>query len=177
MLRPHIVLRAPVPADVAAVAARMRLADTLECAATGRYDLRGVLATGIARSVACWTAEVDGEPALIAGVAPLDTLLGGIGVPWMLGTELVTQHQRAFMRLSPEYIARMLGAFSHLLNFVHAENVAAVRWLRHMGFRLDEAAPYGPHREPFHRFELHAHELGPHHLLARKGRGLVSRDA
>ncbi len=175
MLKPHIILRPPTAADVEAVARHMRRADIAECIASGTPNLHEVLVTGIRRSVACWTAEVDGEAALITGVAPLHTLLGDTGVPWMLGTELVTKHQRAFIRMSPEYIARMLGAFSHLLNFVHAENTASVRWLKHMGFRLEQAAPYGPLRELFHRFEINAHDFD--HLLAREGRGLVPRDA
>jgi hypothetical protein len=169
----QVILRPPEPADVRAVASHMRLADVIECAAVGKRDLRHALSEGIERSVSAWTAEVDGVPALITGVAPLHTLLGDTGVPWMLGTDLVTQHQRAFIRMSPDYIIRMLGAFSHLLNFVHAENTAAVRWLKRMGFSMEAAAPYGPYGALFHRFELY----GPDHLLARKGRSAAAGGA
>ena len=90
------------------------------------------------------------------GVTPLDSLLGERGAPWALGTDLVTQHQRAFIRHAPQYIEKMLAAFSHLLNFVHAENDAAVRWLRRTGFELHPAKEHGPHGEMFHLFEMKA---------------------
>lgn len=170
------ILRAPRAADIDFVAERMRAADVAECVACGQPDVRAALAAGLRTSVLSWTATVDNEPVAILGVSPQGTLLGDIGVPWMLGTEGVSRHRRAFMQVSSGYIAQMLGAFSHLLNFVHAENAAAVRWLKRTGFSLDEPAPYGPHGEPFHRFEMHAHD-GLVHLLARKGRGPASRDA
>lgn len=133
----------------------MRQADLAEVFATGTDPVRA-LHEGIRRSVHCWVATVDGRPACVFGVAPIGSLLSDTGAPWMLGTDLITQHQRAFMRRSPRYIAHMLDAFSHLLNFVHAENEPSVRWLKRMGFTLHEPAPHGPNGALFHRFELRA---------------------
>jgi hypothetical protein len=105
--------------------------------------------------VLCWSGFVDGELAAILGVAPIN-MLTGIGSPWMLGTPVLDRHQRVLVRSTPEYIGRMLKAFPHLVNFVHAQNTTSVRWLRRLGFSLDEAAPFGALGEPFHRFEMRA---------------------
>jgi len=163
----HVLLRPPLPADLAHIAAHMRAADVAECAAGGAGAPLRALRDSVERSTWALVATYDGEPALVVGVAPIGGLLSDTGSPWMLGTDLVTRHYRAFIPHGPRYIARMQAAFSHLLNFVHAENAASIRWLKRMGFTVFDAAPYGPHGALFHRFEMHAD--GSDHLLDRQG--------
>lgn len=151
-----VCLRAPRAGDAEYLAPRLRRADVVECHAVGVTDLEQALRAGLERSVLAWVAEVDGEPVAALGVAPIDGLMGDRGAAWMLGTDLVTRHQWALMRLAPGYIERMLSAFSHLLNFVHADNHAAVRWLKRMGFTVHPAQPHGPHGALFHFFEMKA---------------------
>lgn len=152
----EIVFRAPTPADITEVSENMRAADLAEIAAAGSPGPRQSAEQGVRRSVLCWTATVDGRVACILGVAPLRGLLDDMGVPWLLGTDLTEKHARALIRRSPAYIAQMLRAYPHLLNFVHARNTSSVRWLRRAGFTLQPAAPYGPHGELFHFFEMRA---------------------
>jgi len=83
-------------------------------------------------------------------------MLTGLGSPWMLGTPELDRHSRVLVRRTPEYIGRMLNAFPHLVNFVHAKNTTSVRWLRRLGFTLHDARPYGALGEPFHFFEMRA---------------------
>lgn len=161
----EIRFRTPQAGDVEAIVGDIREADAAECAALGVTDVAAVLNDCLARSPVSWTGTADGVPVLVMGVTPLHSLLGETGEPWMIGTHLVRRHQWALMRRAPRYIERMLGAFPHLLNFVHAENTVAVGWLKHMGFALDEAAPHGPHGALFHRFQMRAHD--PVHLLHR----------
>ena len=133
----------------------LRAADLAECQAYGRADIAAGIAASVNRSVLCWSARIDGELAAILGCAPIN-ILTGIGSPWMLGTPLLDRHQRVLVRETPKYIGRMLGAFPHLVNFVHAKNTTSVRWLRRLGFSLSAPAPFGLLGEPFHRFELRA---------------------
>lgn len=162
--------RAPQPGDPGILAANLRPADWAECVACGHTDVVANLRDGLRRSPLAWAGTVDGHLALLMGVAPLGTLLSDTGVPWMLGTPLVTRYQKAFMRQAPGYISQMLGLFPHLLNVVHAENKVAIGWLRHMGFTLAEAQPYGPHGALFHRFEAFRHVQSDIHPLGRHGR-------
>lgn len=148
-------LRPPAPADADELAAGLRQQDIDELNAAGHHDHRAVIADGVARSDWCLTALVGGRVACIFGVARMGTLLDPRGIPWMLGTDLVQQHRRAFVRLAPHYIQRMLQDYPHLVNVVHARNTLAVRWLQRAGFAL--RPPHQHNGEPFHVFEMTRH--------------------
>ena len=148
-----IVIRPTETGDAALLAANLRACDREELQAVGYWDALAPIADSVRTSALCWTALADGELACIIGVAPLDE---STGAPWMLGTPLLDAHARVLVRKTPEYIARMLGAFPHLLNFVHAENTTSVHWLRRLGFTLHAATPYGARGEMFHQFEMRA---------------------
>jgi hypothetical protein len=150
---PEVLIRPTEPGDAAELFANLRPSDLTECQAYGRGDIAAGIETSVNRSVLCWSAFIDGDLAAILGCAPIN-ILTGIGSPWMLGTPVLDRHQRVLVRSTPEYIARMLKAFPHLVNFVHANNTTSVRWLRRLGFTLHEAAPFGALGEPFHRFEM-----------------------
>jgi len=151
----EVLIRPTEPGDVEHLIANLRPSDLAECRAYGRPDVEAGIKASVRRSLLCWTGLVDGELAAILGVAPLD-MLNGIGSPWMLGTPVLDASQRVLVRRTPEYIAQMLKAFPHLVNFVHARNTTSVRWLRRLGFTLHAAVPYGALGEPFHPFELRA---------------------
>lgn len=152
------VFRPARASDVAIVAQRLRPADINECAALG-VTPRAALRAGLSDSAMCWTLLANDVPAAMLGVAPLRGE-PGVGIPWFLGTDLVPRV--AYMRLSAEYIGKMLGAFPHLLNYVHADNARSVRWLKRMGFNLADAKQMGPKNAWFHRFEMHAHDATRH---------------
>lgn len=134
----------------------MRDQDVVEVRAAGRDDPAAVVRDSIAMSQLCWAATVDGKLACIFGCSVQGTVLTPHGVPWMLGTPLIKKNRADLVRLTPRYIAQMLKAAPHLLNYVHARNTVSVQWLKRLGFRLHPAAPYGPHGEPFHLFEMRA---------------------
>lgn len=132
----------------------MREADVLELAAGGFSDTRAAVETSIASSTACWAARVNGELAAIFGVAPIGTLMGGVGAPWLLGTPAVPRHRRVLAACARPYIHVMLRAYPHLQNLVHAKNTVAVAWLKRMGFVLHAPQALPPLGEMFHLFEM-----------------------
>jgi hypothetical protein len=151
----EIAIRLTQPGDAELLAANMRESDRAELHAVGHTDLERVVRSSVSRSLLCWSAFADDELCCIIGVSPL-SILTGMGSPWMLGTPVLDRHSRVLVRRTPEYIGRMLNAFPHLVNFVHAHNHTSVRWLRRLGFTLHEARPYGALGEPFHFFEMRA---------------------
>jgi hypothetical protein len=151
----EVLIRPTEPGDAAELFANLRPSDLAECQAYGRGDIAAGIASSVNRSVLCWSGFIDGELAAILGCAPIN-MLTGIGSPWMLGTPVLDRHQRVLVRSTPEYIAKMLNAFPHLVNFVHTNNTTSVRWLRRLGFTLHAAQPYGALGEPFHLFEMRA---------------------
>lgn len=145
----------PIAAHVDELAANLRAADRWELMCSGHVDQRKAIVDSLGYSTHMATALIDGQVAAIFGLAPL-SFLTGVGAPWMLGTDLVTQHRRALMRLAPSYIAAMKRAYPHLVNLVHAENEFAVRWLRRAGFTIHAPEPHPRTGAPFHRFEMKA---------------------
>ena len=149
----EIVIRTPQASDVDELVTNLRQADVDELRAWGTTDIRGCVASALERSVVARTGTADGRVGCVFGVTPL-TLLGDVGVPWMLGTDLVVKHQRVLMRRCRPYIQDMLFLYPHLINFVHAGNSAAFRRLKCVGFSLQPAVPMAPFGELFHRFDL-----------------------
>jgi hypothetical protein len=136
------------------VAANMSEADRAECEAGGKGPYAALIES-FERSVVSWTGMVgDHRPVCVFGVSPID-ILGGIGSPWLLGTDELPRHAKTFLKLNREYIPKMLDIFPHLVNYVDARHVVAIKWLKHLGFRFDrEPVPYGPFHMPFLKFEM-----------------------
>jgi hypothetical protein len=153
-----VLIRPTEPEDVATLVANLRPSDLAECEAYGHGDVATGIESSVRRSMLCWSGLINGELAAIMGVTPIN-MLGGIGSPWMLGTPVLDRHSRVLVHRTPEYICRMLTAFPHLVNFVHAKNATSVRWLRRLGFTLHAAVPYGALGEPFHPFEMKANNV------------------
>lgn len=147
-------MRAVTRADVEALAANMRFLDRQELEASHGGDLVQAVQHAVDVSTACWAMLVDGELAMLGGVAPL-SLVGGVGSPWMLGTTLLDRSPGALTRIGVEYLRVVLGLYPELVNYVDARNVKSIRWLRRLGFRIAaETIPYGPQKLPFHRFDM-----------------------
>lgn len=148
----RLEIRPTQPRDAELLGAEMRASDAAEVRACGREPLESAR-RGVAQSMFCWSAFEGEQLVCIFGCAPL-SVVGGIGSPWMLGTPLLRRHERVLVRVTPRYIGTMLKAFPHLVNYVHTDNATSVRWLKRLGFTLQEAAPFGALGEAFHRFEM-----------------------
>lgn len=145
----------PTAQHVTDVVEHLRAADRAELEASGHPDPRRAIELSLSLSTHMVAACAGGKCGALFGCAPA-SMLAGVGVPWMLGTDLVVTHRRALMADAPAYIRSMLHAYPLLVNHVHADNALAVRWLRRAGFTLQPAAPHGPRGALFHRFELRA---------------------
>ena len=134
------------------VAKDMREADVLEVSATGNLPYES-LTEGFNLSSRCWTGLVDNRPAAIFGVAPM-SVLGGVGSPWLLGTDTCMKVKREFLTGSKPYVEQMLGLYPRLVNYVDVRNTASIRWLKWLGFEIHEPIPFGLSGELFHPFEM-----------------------
>lgn len=85
------------------------------------------------------------------GVAPA-SLVGGLGVPWMIGTDAIERYQFTFLRHCRPCVDQMRLLYDTLVNWVDDRNVVAQRWLRWLGFHVEQPEPYGPDGIPFRRF-------------------------
>lgn len=140
-------------ADIVYLAANLRQADVDEVVASGYDDMAEAIRVSVEASTHSAVVTCDGVPAAVLGLVPV-SLLAGIGAPWMLGTDVVTRQQRALMHLTGRYLRTMLKAYPTLVNYVHARNTVAIRWLRRVGFEIGPAEPYGPRGELFRIFTM-----------------------
>jgi hypothetical protein len=152
-------VRAPRREDIATLVANLRALDRQEIDASHGGDPHEAVRHALAVSPHRWAMEVDGELALLGGVAPV-SLVGGIGSPWLLGTRVLERRGGVLTRVCLGYRDLALGLYPVLVNYVDARNTNSIRWLKRLGFAVaDEPTPYGPQRMPFYRFELKADDV------------------
>ena len=125
----------------------MRQADRDEIWALAHLTPRGAL--GEAKEA--WTGLAGGRVVCIFGIRHIHPLTD-IGVPWMLSSDELLKHSRAFLKLSRLYVQALKQRYATLVNVVHAENKVAIRGWRWLGFELDLPKPFGEDGELFRRF-------------------------
>jgi GNAT superfamily N-acetyltransferase len=133
-------------------AIRLRPGDAREIAAMGLTPI-AAFEQSMSRSLWAQAHVIDGEVAALVGLA-IDSILGGVGAPWLLTGRPVDRHRKLFLQETRRGVARMRAEFSRLANHVHAEYGEAIRWLRWLGFGIGPAEPKGPHAAPFRRFSI-----------------------
>lgn len=133
------------PEDVPALVADAREQDVQEMQALGdTYE--GALRKSLDISTWAVTGCVDGVPVCMFGVAP-GSVLGGTGIPWMLGTNALVQHEKAFLRRCRGVVDAMRRTYPSLVNIVDERNTTAKKWLAWLGFRFDpHSFQFGSHR-------------------------------
>lgn len=139
--------------DVPAIAAIARQADIDELTEGLGVSIEDALLCGIRDSLNAKQIVVDGQVVAVFGDAVF-SLLGSVGVPWMISTVHVQKHAKAFLKVCKPQVQQMLTRHHHLMNYVDARNTVAIRWLKWLGFKFEPAAPYGARRFPFHKFTL-----------------------
>ncbi len=136
-----ITMLAATDGDVRELAPRLREEDRAEVVALGVDPVDG-LSQSITGACEAWTYRADRQIICMAGISPL-SLIGRVGVPWLLGSELVLEHRRAFLAETRRMVAHWLTLFDVLRNVVDARYQAAIRWLRWLGFEIGEPFPLG----------------------------------
>ncbi len=109
----------------------MRAADAAECRAMGVFSPIAALRFSMGNSDAT-TALFDGRPAAMFGTRSLN-VLAGLGCVWLLGTDDLTVHRRAFLQASAKWRYKLFERYSVLRNFVSLDNEASLRWLTWLG--------------------------------------------
>lgn len=137
--------------DVISLAPRMRKADQREVWASGKLTPHQALTQSLEASRDALTASVDGVPVIMFGVA-VPHLLSERAVPWMLASDEVKNHAMHFLPASRRFIDEMMQRYDLLVNFVDERNTLSQKWLKWLGFTLEEPEPFGPFQVPFRKF-------------------------
>jgi len=84
-------------------------------------------------------------------------LLDSGGIPWMIGTNAIEKHKKAFLKACSLIFPALKEEYSYLENYVDARNTTSIKWLKWLGFEVFEPHPFGLDRLPFHRFRMDCH--------------------
>lgn len=154
MLPPVVDIRPATEADARALV--LRKADREEVEALTGRDPQDVLVESVHTSAKAWSGLADGRLVCMFGVAP-QSLIGAVGIPWLLGSPEVCTFSRQFLRRNKAYVREMLRDFPILRNVVDQRNAVSIRWLGWLGFRFGIPQPMGPQNLPFIPFQMEAH--------------------
>jgi hypothetical protein len=119
---------------VGPLALGMRDIDRLECRIFG-HSPKEALRLGLMASTIAWTALVDGKPVAMFGASTV-SMLDNVGRPWLLMTDDAVRHHKALLRFGRIYTDAIHRHYMQLENWVHVDNVAAIRWLSRLGFAV-----------------------------------------
>lgn len=143
----------PTEESIYFIADNMRHADAVEVMSSHGHTPIEALMNAWNLSDYSVIITVNGIPAVIYGVCLLSVVTGA-GLPWMLSAERAVKYKKSLLKYSPPVVDDMLKVCSSLSNHVHVDNKLSVRWLKWLGFSIEEPTPYGVRNELFHRFHL-----------------------
>lgn len=151
-----VSIRQATPEDAAFLAEHLRPVEVEEVrAATGQEPLQAILA-GLRDSAECWSLLFDNELAGIWGVVPASD---GVGVAWLLTTDLVERRAKTFWRACLVLAPAVLKHWPLLINAIDARHTKALRWAKRLGFKLEAPEPFGVAGMPFCRFSVTKEDL------------------
>jgi hypothetical protein len=141
------------PHHVAELVRTMRQADRQEQIGLGLSPER---ALSLSLRYSLWTraALIGGEVAAIWGLG--GEIMEPRGTPWLLTAAPIERLPITFLKVSRQVVAEMLAHKPHLSNHVADDYNAAVRYLKILGFRMDEPQPMGPEGKMYRRFWMEA---------------------
>lgn len=134
------------------LAGRLRLADLAEIKVgcqDSPLDILLMSFTLSAGNVYTWLR--GDEVVAVVGCAPVER---GIGCPWFLGSDTVTDEPRFFVHIANTMIPVWLQTYPLLENVVHAKNEVSIRFLKWAGFVLEEPEDFGDTGEQMIHFYM-----------------------
>lgn len=129
-----------------ALAPIMRQSDVEEVMASGGFTPLRALEESLKISSEAHTMFLHGKLAMIFGVAGAP---GRPGVIWALGSDVISEHPKAFMRASKAWIEQLKRRHPVLVNAVHSRNKPSLRWVKRLGFTVKEPIIFGRKGELF----------------------------
>lgn len=148
-----ITFKPVTPEAIQHVADNMRKADAVEVWASSHMTPLEALESSVKLSDYVTVAYAGDIPLVIFGLIK-GTMLSRNGIPWLLGTEYALKYRREFLLKTPGVIKEMLDICPTLSNYVHDANRVSIRWLKWLGFTIDEPEAIGKNGEMFHRFHI-----------------------
>ena len=137
--------------DALLMAHKVRDADVEEIWAANMTRPLEALVGCVRHSEHARVGRANGEIVCMFGTMR-SNLMGSRGIIWMLGTDLLQKYAVRFLRENKNEIVQISSEFSIVENYCYARNKTTLRWLKWLGFTIEEAQPYGVYNQLFHHF-------------------------
>jgi hypothetical protein len=130
------------PEAIRIVAAGLRDQDATEVYLLTRKPHHEALVEAVASSKHSKCLYFDGQPGGLFGLAELSP---EVGVPWMVGTDLMVTHAKSWLRKAVAMRDIYHKHYPTLTNIAHCDNTKSIRWLQGLGFEFShEPVPGHP---------------------------------
>lgn len=139
-------------ADAEYLAEHLRPGDLREIAALG-VSPRTAVMESVRASDYVYTAVSEGKILMIFGVSDPLFSMAPASV-WALGTPEVSKFKKDMLRVGRSFVQGMLRIYPELENRCDARYSESVRFVRHLGFTVDDLREWGVHGEPFCRLHI-----------------------
>ena len=137
--------------DVDYIYKNLREIDRFECKSVSGGTGEEALYNGLEKGLICKTIFVEGRPAAMYGLTPIDKK--SFGVVWLLGTDETRKATDILVKRSKEILDEMLELRPTIFNYVSVKNKTSIRWLKAIGFSFKpEPVTYGIAGEKFYLF-------------------------
>lgn len=144
----------PVYKLIKMMAQDMRRADIVEVNSShGHTPLEALKYSFEQSDYSAMAINSAGIPLAMFGVA-VSNKLTGLGHPWLLGSNAVYNHKEYLLEIGPVVIADMIATCPRLVNYIHHENKTSIKWLKSLGFAIEDPKPYGVKGDLFHKFHM-----------------------
>ena len=131
----EIRTRKAVEADAEYIGKHATKEAVREAKKLGETDMVKAVKQSFTWSDVCLTILVDGVPAIIYGVQ--GSMLGTAKV-WAIGTKLCRKIKMFMVHEGRETVDRWTQRYGQLENWCDADYKASIRWLKMIGFMVDE---------------------------------------
>ncbi len=139
-------------ADAEYLAQHLRPGDLREIAALG-VSPRTAVMESVRASDRVWTAFHEGKPMMIFGVA--DPVFNpSPATIWALGTPECSRYKREMLRVGRAVVRNLLRSYPEMDNWCDARYSESVRFVRHLGFTVDQPREWGGNGEPFRHLHI-----------------------
>lgn len=127
----------------------LREQDEVEISLSNGYSPLQAITLSFTMSQECHTIMYNDAPVGMFGV--VDS--GMFAAPWLLASKEIEQFPVTFIKECTKWVDSMNDKHPLLINYVHKENTAAIKWLKYLGFRFTKLYEhYGVGQAPFYQF-------------------------
>ena len=120
----------------------LRQQDKDEVRASSGLDSEGALALSLEAQSECYVMVHEGEVFGVIGLSITEVTGEPVGVPWLLATDEIINHQFSLCRKARETIGRWYAELGVLANLVDSRNSVAIKWLKWLGFHVETQETY-----------------------------------